>query len=68
MSQQTHCSSCRSCLLLAGVLILGGCAGAGRPTPAAGSTKEPAGYRQSTVPIDGRQCATERALIGTAPY
>jgi hypothetical protein len=43
MSQQTH-RSCRSCQVLAGVLILGGCASAGRPAAVASQAKEPVGY------------------------
>jgi acid phosphatase (class A) len=49
MSQQTH-RSCRSCQVLAGVLILGGCASAGRPAAVASQAKEPVGYL-ATAPL-----------------
>ncbi|MHB1059506.1 MAG: acid phosphatase [Rhodanobacter sp.] len=62
MPQQIHSpSSWRFGLLLAGALILGGCASAGQPTRAVSETKEPAGY------LAAAQLPQATAVLPAAP-
>lgn len=62
MPQYTRCPlSYRFGLLLADALILGGCAGADRPTRTAGGTKEPVGY------LAAAQLPQATAVLPAAP-